>query len=151
MARIAKKRDIEAILGVAEFLPFKNQEFDLVLIVTALAFFKDPIKALRETFRILKPGGQLIAGILDRNSSLGILLNSEKNMSRFSSEAHFLSAVEVSTYIFEAGFEDIIICQTLFKKPEEIEYVEFPEKGHGKGILAVFSARKPGKCHEIEK
>ena len=89
MAKIAKKRGLETVLGVAEFLPFKKEKFDLVLIVTALAFFKDPKQALRETLRVLKPGGQLIAGILDRDSPQGRCIGSEKKEGRFSSEAQF--------------------------------------------------------------
>ncbi len=142
MAKIAKKRGIETVLGVAEFLPFKIQEFDLVLIVTALAFFKDPVQVLRETLRVLKPGGQLIAGILDRDSPLGRCIESEKKESRFSSEASFLSATEASTYLVEIGFENLNICQTLFKQPERIEHVELPQKGYGTGSFAVISARK---------
>jgi len=142
MAKIAKKRGIETVLGVAEFLPYKRQEFDLVLIVTAFAFFKDPVQALRETFRVLKPGGHFIAGILDRDSPLGRCIESEKKESKFSSESRFLSATEVSTYLVEIGFENLELCQTLFKQPEKIEHVELPEKGHGKGIFAVISARK---------
>lgn len=143
MAKIAKKRGIATVLGVAEFLPFKQQEFDLVLIVTALAFFKDSVKALGETFEVLKPGGQLIVGILDRDSPLGSCIEPEKKESRFFPEARFLSATEVSTYLVEIGFENLKICQTLFKQPESIEHVELPQKGHGIGIFAVISARKP--------
>jgi len=143
MAKIAKKRNIETILGVAEFLPFKNKKFDLILIVTALAFFKHPEQALRETFRVLKPGGQLVAGILDRESPPGHRIDSEKEASKFSAGAHFLSATEVLTYLAETGFENLEVCQTLFNQPEKIEQIELPEKGHGKGGLAVISARKP--------
>ncbi len=142
MAMLAKQRRLEVVLGVAEFLPFKRGQFDLVLIVTALAFFENPNQALREALRILKPGGQILAGILDRDSPQGRCIESEKKESKFSAEARFLSATEVLTYLVEIGFENLEICQTLFKKPEKIEYVELPEKGHGKGGFAVISARK---------
>jgi ubiquinone/menaquinone biosynthesis C-methylase UbiE len=68
MVRLAKQHSLEVVIGVAEFLPFKRELFDLI--VTALSFFKNPDLALKETLRILKSGGQLIIGILDRDSSL---------------------------------------------------------------------------------
>ena len=143
MERIAKKRGIETVLGVAEFLPFKNQQFDLILIVTALAFLKNPIQALWEALRALKPGGQIVAGILDRDSPQGRCTESENKKGRFSSGVHFLSAAEVSKYLAEIGLERIETCQTLFKQPGEIRETEIPEKGHGRGWFAVLSARKP--------
>ncbi|MGB9938619.1 class I SAM-dependent methyltransferase [Methanosarcina sp.] len=144
MARLAKQRGMEVVLGVAEFLPFKREQFDLVLIVTALAFFEYPNQALRETLRVLKPGGQILAGILDRDSPQGRRAESG-NESRFSSKAHFLSAAEVSRSLAELGFERLETCQTLFKQPEIIREIEIPKKGHGRGWFAVLSARKPFK------
>lgn len=143
MARLAKQRNLEVVLGVAEFLPFKKEQFDLVLIVTALAFFENPNQALREVLRVLKPGGQIIAGILDRDSPRGLYIESGNKKGRFFSKAHFFSAGEVSRHLTELGFERLETCQTLFKQPEEIREIEIPERGHGRGWFAVFSARKP--------
>lgn len=143
MATLAKQRRLEVVLGVAEFLPFKRGQFDLVLIVTALAFFENPNQALREALRVLKPGGQVLAGILDRDSPQGRCLESGNKKGKFSLEAHFLSAAELSTYLLEVGFEDLEVCQTLFKQSEEIREIEIPEKGHGRGWFAVISARRP--------
>jgi ubiquinone/menaquinone biosynthesis C-methylase UbiE len=141
MAKLAKKRGIEMILGVAETLPFKNQSFDLVLIITALSFFDHPLQGLEEALRVLKPDGQLLAGIIDR-SCLQIRSFESTENGRFSSQENFLSATEVSEWLSELGFENIEICQTIFKKPEHIKEIESPESGHGKGIFVVFSARK---------
>jgi SAM-dependent methyltransferase len=147
MAMLAKQRRLEIVLGVAEFLPFKREHFDLILIVTALAFFENLSKALREVLRVLKPGGQILAGILDRDSPQGRYLKPENKKGRFSSEANFLSAVELSTYLLEVRFENLEVCQTLFRQPEKTENVELPEEGYGKGNFVVFSARKPLQEH----
>jgi len=144
MAELAEKRSIQTVLGVAESLPFKRQGFDLILIVAALSLFKDPVQALHEAAGVLKPGGQIIIGMLDRNSLYGDFYKSGKKEGRFSSEAKFLSTAEVSGWLIELGFEKIKICQTLFKQPEKIERIELPQKGSGKGSFAVISAWKPG-------
>jgi len=144
MAKIAEKRGIQNVFGVAESLPFKRQSFDLILIVAALSLFKDPVQALLEAAGVLKPGGQIIIGILDRDSLHGDFYKSRKKEGRFSSEAKFLSTAEVSGWLTELGFENIKSCQTLFRQPEEIEQIELPQKGSGTGSFAVISARKPG-------
>jgi len=143
MARLAKQRSLEVVLGVAEFLPFEKEKFDLVLIITSLAFFENPDQAFREILRILKPGGQIIAGILDRDSPQGCYIESKSKKGRFFSEAHFFSAEEISEYLTALGFESLETCQTIFKQPEQIKEIETPEKGHGRGWFAVLSARKP--------
>jgi len=131
------------LLGVAEALPFKRQSFELILIVAALSLFKDPEQALREAAGVLKPGGQIVIGILDRNSLHGDFYESRKKEGRFSSEAKFLSTSEVSGWLKELGFEKIKICQTLFTHPEKIKWIELPQKGSGTGSFAVISARRP--------
>ena len=41
MAEIARKRGIEVVVGVAEKLPFKDNSFDFVLLVTTICFVDD--------------------------------------------------------------------------------------------------------------
>ena len=149
MAVLAKERGLEVVLGVAEFLPLKREQFDLVLIVTALAFFENPKKALREALRVLKPGGQILVGILDRDSPQGRCTELGNKKGKFFLKANFLSAAEVLIDLAELRFERLEICQTLFSQPEKVREIEIPEKGHGRGWFAVLSARKPVKEHKI--
>lgn len=143
MAEIAEKKGVQTLLGVAEFLPFKRQVIDLILIVASLSLFKDPAQALNEAAGALKPGGQIVIGILDRDSLHGNFYESRKKEGKFSSNAEFLSTAEVSLWLIRYGFEEIKVCQTLYKQPEEIEHTELPQKGSGVGSFAVISARRP--------
>lgn len=54
------------LLASAEQLPFRNQSFDNVTIVTVLAFVSEPLPAVREIARVLRPGGRLILGDLGK-------------------------------------------------------------------------------------
>ena len=44
-------------VGTAESLPFEDNSFDLVTCQTVLIHLKDPAKALKEFYRVVKPGG----------------------------------------------------------------------------------------------
>jgi ubiquinone/menaquinone biosynthesis C-methylase UbiE len=54
--------------AAAESLPFADNSFDLALFFTALEFVEDPAPALSEAMRVVRPGGRLVAGILDARS-----------------------------------------------------------------------------------
>ncbi|MGH9930976.1 MAG: class I SAM-dependent methyltransferase [Pyrinomonadaceae bacterium] len=47
----------------AEALELENQSFDAVLSLFALLHFPDPLAALKEMFRVLRPGGRLVLAV----------------------------------------------------------------------------------------
>ena len=49
----------EIVLGDATALPWDDERFSAVTSINALKFFPDPTAALREMYRILRPGGRL--------------------------------------------------------------------------------------------
>lgn len=140
MAKLAHKRGIKVIEGLAESLPFTGNKFDFVLFVTTLCFVKYPLKALKEAHRVLKPGGILIVGIIDKDTPLG--KKYEKSKSPFYQFAHFIRGTQLEKWLRRLKFEEIKSCQTLIKKPKNLE---IPTPGHGKGGFAVFSGQKRNK------
>jgi SAM-dependent methyltransferase len=67
----AAARGISVVEGTAENLPFVAASFDFALVVTTLCFVDSPVRMLEEARRVLKPGGRLVIGFIDRDSDLG--------------------------------------------------------------------------------
>jgi SAM-dependent methyltransferase len=51
--------------GMAEALPFADRAFDAVVSQFGLMFFEDPAVALKEIWRVLRPGGRLAVAVWD--------------------------------------------------------------------------------------
>ena len=142
MAEIARRRGIEVIEGVAESLPFLDESLDYLLMVTTICFVDDPEKALREAYRVLKPGGALIIGFVDRNSPIGWEYEQNKEKSVFYREARFFSTEELLELLKKVGFKKFEIVQTLFHRLDEIKEVEPVKPGYGEGSFVVIKAVK---------
>jgi demethylmenaquinone methyltransferase/2-methoxy-6-polyprenyl-1,4-benzoquinol methylase len=59
--RAANMRNVNLLLMDAEHLEFPDNTFDYVVITFVLCTIPDPVKALKEMRRVLKPSGELIA------------------------------------------------------------------------------------------
>lgn len=63
--RYSVSQNINFILGVAEDLPFENDSFDLVLMISVLEHVRDVNKSLSEIYRVCKTGGYVYLDIPD--------------------------------------------------------------------------------------
>ncbi len=57
---------ISYVMGRAEKLPFRDGSFEIVTVITVLAFVPEGEQALREIARVLRPGGRLVIGELGK-------------------------------------------------------------------------------------
>ncbi len=141
MLRLADERGIQVVRGVGEDIPFRDGSFDFALIVTTICFFDDPLKALKETARILKPKGTVIIGFIDKNSSLGQIYQKKKDDDVFYSGANFFSVEDVIELLNQLGFSDPSFVQTIFEGIDTTS-VEKPEEGYGEGSFVVVRAER---------
>jgi ubiquinone/menaquinone biosynthesis C-methylase UbiE len=142
MGKLAQKKGIEVIDGVAEAIPFGDSQFDFVLMVTTLCFLDDIEAALKEIHRVLKSGGSLIIGFIDANSPMGRVYQQKKNDNVFYREATFYSVEEVVASLRKAGFKDFNFKQTIFRPLTDIRDIEPVKEGYGEGSFVVVKATK---------
>jgi SAM-dependent methyltransferase len=142
MREIARKRGIDAVDGVAEDLPYPDDSFDFVLMVTTICFLDDVGAALEEARRVLRPGGSIVIGFVDSAGPVGRHYVEHKSESPFYRDAEFVSAREVKRHLEEAGFGDLAFRQTLFGVPGDREEIETPEEGCGRGSFVVVRGTK---------
>lgn len=133
MAEKARLQGVTVYSGTAEELPFPDGLFDFVLMVTTICFVDGVVQSLKEAFRVLKTGGVIVVGFVDRESERGKQRFEKKASSTFYKDATFFSTPEVLEFLEEAGFVITDVLQTLIPGmlPETIL------KGFGRGAFVV--------------
>lgn len=142
MAVRAQNRGIQVVRGSAEALPIATAALDFALMVTVLCFLTDPLPALKEASRILKPGGRLIIGLIDPDSPLGRSYEANKAKSTFYRQARFLPIPQVLNWLAELGYGNPEIRQTVFQAWPDGKTPEPVLPGYGAGAFIVIAARQ---------
>ncbi|KAB2892901.1 MAG: class I SAM-dependent methyltransferase [Bacteroidetes bacterium] len=140
MLRLAQARGAAVCQAFGEQLPFQADQFDFVLLVTVICFVKNLPLLFTEIQRVIKPGGHIIIGLIDKNSPLGKVYESQKASSKFYQAAHFYTVEEVSGFLNEIGFSELQYRQTLFADHTEADTVEQITLGYGQGSFVVVRA-----------
>lgn len=141
MRLLAAKRGIEVMDAKGERLPYADLQFDFALFVT-VCHLENPLAAFKESHRILKPGGSIIVGFIDKELPIGQEYQERRSTSRFYRRANFYTVDRVSKMLNDAGFRNLDFIQTLFGGLDEIKDVESPKPGYGEGSFVVVKADK---------
>lgn len=142
MGKVASERGISFVGGVAESLPFRDEEFDFVLMMVTICFVDDVKRVYDEVYRVLKVNGSLIVGFIDKYSFLGRMYLHKKEKSKFYRYARFYSVDEVMAGLRYTGFHNFKVIQTIFGGLEDITAVQPFREGHGDGSFVVMQALK---------
>lgn len=140
MLNYARARNLTVKKGFAENLPYTDQSFDFAAFITSMCFIDNPEKALTEAHRIIKSDGNIIIAMLDKESTLGKTLESEKENNPYFKYAGLFSVPEMTSLLAGHHFETTEIWQTLFDMQSKIP--ENPIKGFGKGSFVVIKAKR---------
>ena len=96
--------------GAAEALPWADAWFDCVVYINALHHFADPLRALQESFRVLRPGGRLLSIGLDPHQRTGRWYIYEYFPAAIAADlARFPSREQRTSWLRNAGFGDVMV------------------------------------------
>ncbi|MDH3709389.1 MAG: class I SAM-dependent methyltransferase [Cyclobacteriaceae bacterium] len=142
MRSIASNKGLEVMDATAERLPYRDMHFDFVMMITLICYLNKPLRALKESYRVLKPGGKLILGFIDKDSTLAKEYEDSRSKSTFYKQANFHTVDKVKTWLKEARFKSPYFTQTLYGNLAEIDFIQAVKEGHGEGSFVVVSALK---------
>jgi SAM-dependent methyltransferase len=145
MLTYATGRGVSVAGGTAEALPFGDGVFDYALIVTTICFVDAPRAMLDEARRVLRPGGALVIGFIDRTSTIGRHYETHREDSVFYRDATFYGAAEVEEMLRGAGFTVRVWAQTLFGASPVMQEIEPVRPGVGQGAFVVVHANASGE------
>jgi len=131
LVEMARRRGVTAFLGRGDQELFEVESFGTVFLVVTLCFLDSPMDVLKETSRILMPGGRIVLGLVLKESPWGQFYQAQKARGhRFYRYATFYTYDEVLALLEQANFSTEKVVSMLFQKPGKVQRVEKPKEGY---------------------
>lgn len=130
LLEMAKIRGITVFRARGEEQFFNKNTFGAIFLILTLCFVNSPLKVLCEAYRVLKPEGKIVLGMVLRENQWGRLYQVKKQEGHlFYQNATFYSYLEVNSLLTESGFTIEKVVSSLFQKPDEVKEIEAPRAG----------------------
>ena len=111
---------IEYIKGDLHYLPFKDKIFDSIVCIAALEFCRNAKQVILELERVLKPQGQLVFGVLNRESAWMKEIMLASRPASIYSHAHLFSPSELKDLLTQTKlFNSISLESSVFFSPSQ--------------------------------
>jgi radical SAM protein with 4Fe4S-binding SPASM domain len=130
MLRIAKKNVLEEELDIdlkhcfVGDLEFKDESFDVVFSMNMLEYSRNPKDAVEEMYRVLKRGGVLIIGVLNKSSLWGVTRTVKKRVGKEAYHgARFLTRGELLGILPSKNSHKSQLSTTVFFPPINNKYL----------------------------
>ncbi|HVP97308.1 class I SAM-dependent methyltransferase [Methanoregula sp.] len=107
LSALANKRGIETVQGVGEFLPYRANTFDCILMMTVICFMDDPARSFSEAFRVIRQGGILVTAFLEKGGGIAKREGVPEHQGRFLKFATFFTVDDVTGMLAAAGFSRV--------------------------------------------
>ncbi len=98
-------------------LSVESESIENIAVITALEFIEDQMQAFAQMYRVLKPGGWLIVGCLNEDSTLG----KTKADDPVFCHGEFMSKGDLETYLEGFGTPHILECVHLNSNSELLD------------------------------
>ena len=152
LVRIARRRGINTFWGRGEKSLFDEDTFGAIFLIVTLCFVDSPVAVLREAYRVLKPEGNVVLGLVARESPWGQFYQGKKAEGhRFYKHATFYSYAEAVELLEHAGFALERTVSTLFQQPLKVKRGERLREGfhHEAGFTILVARKRPvGELYE---
>ncbi len=146
LLQMAMMRGIRAERAYGEELPFPSGVFGAVFVLFTLCFVEEPEKVISEAKRVLRDGGGLVVGIINRESRWGKLYQKKGVEGHpIYRHARFFSPREVEALLQTAGLKVKAHSSTLYQQPGE-PYDESAITGFSgeAGFVCILASKEPG-------
>lgn len=140
----AWERGIRVKMAYGENIPFRSGMFGGAFILLTLCFAARPEAMLSEAARVLKPGGGLILGIINKESAWGQLFAQKKAEKHpIYQYATFYRIEEVEKMIVMAGLQLAAYSSTLHQSPTGPPHREaaYYEKRRDAGFVCILAKK----------